>query len=103
MKAYHGFRTTQGPIVHIVVDGHILGDLPHLVRHSPTGFEWGYGGSGPADLAYALLADAVDTATADQLYQDFKWAFVAHFADTWTLSTHAIHTWVATVSHASRS
>lgn len=65
------------------------------MRHSPTGFEWGYGGSGPADLAYALLADAVDTATADQLYQDFKRAFVAHFADTWTISTYTIQTWVA--------
>jgi len=27
-------------------------NIPHIViHHSPTGFEWGYGGSGPADLA----------------------------------------------------
>jgi len=26
----------------------------HIVHHSPTGFEWGYGGSGPADLALNL-------------------------------------------------
>lgn len=27
-------------------------NVPHLVaHHSPSGFEWGYGGSGPADLA----------------------------------------------------
>lgn len=27
-------------------------NVPHLVvEHSPSGFEWGYGGSGPADLA----------------------------------------------------
>lgn len=26
--------------------------------HSPTGFAWGYGGSGPAQLALALLIDA---------------------------------------------
>lgn len=25
--------------------------------HSPTGFEFGYGGSGPADLALAILLD----------------------------------------------
>ena len=26
-------------------------------NHSPTGFEWGYGGSGPAQLALAILLD----------------------------------------------
>ena len=30
-----------------------------LVDHSPTGFEWGYGGSGPAQLALALASDAL--------------------------------------------
>ena len=29
--------------------------LPHILRHSPTGFEFGYGGSGPADLAFSIL------------------------------------------------
>lgn len=28
-----------------------------LFNHSPDGFEWGYGGSGPAQLALAILAD----------------------------------------------
>ena len=28
-----------------------------LFNHSPTGFEWGYRGSGPAQLALAILAD----------------------------------------------
>jgi len=34
-------------------------DLPlrHINFHSPDGFEWGYGGSGPADLALAILVD----------------------------------------------
>ena len=31
--------------------------LPHANLHSPTGFECGYGGSGPADLAASILAD----------------------------------------------
>jgi len=26
-----------------------------IISHSPTGFEWGYGGSGPADLALNVL------------------------------------------------
>jgi hypothetical protein len=29
--------------------------VPHLVHHSPTGMEFGYAGSGPADLALSLL------------------------------------------------
>ena len=37
--------------------GHdVLTNVPHLVvHHSPTGYEWGYGGSGPADLALNIL------------------------------------------------
>lgn len=31
--------------------------LPHCILHSPTGFEIGYLGSGPADLAASILAD----------------------------------------------
>jgi len=30
--------------------------LPHVIHDSPTGFEWGYGGSGPADLALSILS-----------------------------------------------
>ena len=36
-------------------DGGLRTNVPHLcVHHSPTGFEWGFGGSGPADLALNL-------------------------------------------------
>ncbi len=31
--------------------------LKHHVRHSPDGFAWGYGGSGPAELARCILID----------------------------------------------
>ena len=34
--------------------------VPHHVRHSPTGFEFGYHGSGPAELARYLLIDYLD-------------------------------------------
>jgi len=33
-----------------------------LVNHSPTGFEWGFAGSGPAQLACGLLLDYYDDA-----------------------------------------
>ena len=31
-----------------------------LANHSPSGFEWGYTGSGPAQLALALVLDYTD-------------------------------------------
>lgn len=50
-----------------LVDGHTVlvdndgatGSLTHHVRHSPTGFGWGYGGSGASELARCLLLDAL--------------------------------------------
>lgn len=33
--------------------------LTHHRRHSPDGFAWGYGGSGPSELARCLLIDAL--------------------------------------------
>ena len=45
--------------------------LPHATLHSPTGFECGYGGSGPADLAASILADffAVHARTVAAAYR----------------------------------
>lgn len=48
-----------------------------LCSHSPTGFDWGYGGSGPAQTALAILADYLGhDQRAFALHQDFKWALV---------------------------
>lgn len=43
----------------VKVDGRPLPLRLDLANHSPTGFEWGYGGSGPAQLALAILADCL--------------------------------------------
>ncbi len=59
-----------------------------LRNHSPTGLEWGYCGSGPAQLALALLADHLrDDALALSLYQNFKRCVVARIERdlSWTL------------------
>lgn len=48
-----------------------------LRNHSPTGFECGYTGSGPAQLALALLADAFSDQFALANYQDFKRTVIA--------------------------
>ncbi len=49
-----------------------------VFNHSPTGFSWGYGGSGPAQLALAILLEFTDRGTAVNLYQTFKWEVIAN-------------------------
>ena len=48
-----------------------------IVNHSPDGFNWGYGGSGPAQLALAILLELTDKDTALKNYQSFKWDVIA--------------------------
>ena len=61
-----------------------------LHNHSPSGFEWGYSGSGPAQLALAMLLDfSGDEEIALNNYQEFKSQFIASLSqeDTrWTIT-----------------
>ena len=54
-----------------------------LANHSPSGFSWGYAGSGPAQLALALLLDYTDdedVALAE--YMSFKTEVVSQLECT---------------------
>src|ERR1022692_2611123 len=86
MKRYEGKREGHAAIV--TVDGRPLNPRQDLWNHSPTGFEWGYTGSGPAQLALALLADCLsDRHRAVVLHHGFKHAVVAGLAYAgWTLT-----------------
>ena len=59
-----------------------------IYRHSPTGFNFGYGGSGPADAAlnclrmFALDPDQI----TPPVYQDFKWLWLARPGENGTLT-----------------
>lgn len=81
-RTYRGHRDANGAC-HVVVvgaDGRRRGLDPRLdlENKSPTGYEWGYAGSGPAQLALALCADALgDDRGALAVYQRFKFAVVA--------------------------
>src|SRR2546422_136834 len=90
MKTYQGMREGYAAIVR--VNGHPLKPRLDLWNHSPTGFEWGYGGSGPAQLALAILADHLDDDDeAVRLHQDFKREVVANFNRRgWTLTAEQI-------------
>jgi hypothetical protein len=90
MSYYVGRRTKAGPLV--TVDGEMLDLRLDLRNHDPTGFEWGYCGSGPAQLALAILAHHCESEDeALDLYQRFKWAVIAELPrPSWTLNTRQI-------------
>jgi uncharacterized protein (DUF2249 family) len=100
MKTYAGHRRPDGHAVVGVFDN--TTDKAHevplrlgLFNHSPTGFEWGYGGSGPSQLALAILADVLkDDAFAVRLHQEFKWRYVANFKDAWRINEFTVSQWV---------
>lgn len=52
--------------------GAVVNIPQRYVVHSPTGFEWGYHGSGPADLALNILALFVAPPEAYRLHQFYK-------------------------------
>src|SRR5436305_4299702 len=96
MKIYHGFRTDNGCAVTVEEDGEITG-LPlrdDLRNHSPDGFEWGYGGSGPSQLALALAADVLeDDEKAQDVYQRLKFKLIGGLPDEgWVLTEDRIRT-----------
>lgn len=52
-----------------------------IINHSPDGFSWGYAGSGPAQLALALLLEFADEDFARRYHQEFKTDVIAKLPD----------------------
>ena len=89
MKRYEGRR--RNGIADVRVNGVPLNPRLDLYNHSPTGFEWGYGGSGPAQLALAILSDCIGDEAALQHYQEFKSTVVATLPHRkWTLTEEQV-------------
>jgi hypothetical protein len=90
VKHYSGRR--EGHAVIVTVDGCPLNPRLDLWNHSPTGFEWGYGGSGPAQLALAILADHLgEDEQAFNFHHRYKWAVIAELPKrSWTLTSQDI-------------
>jgi hypothetical protein len=94
---YVGRRCEKGQVAVVTCDGQPFDHGPSckVANHSPTGFEWGYGGSGPAQLALALLLEVTDEETAMELHHEFKWTVVAAFAKAgFRIGTGQIREWV---------
>jgi len=92
-----GYRENNRAMVTVRNDGHTA-ELPvrlDLVNHSPDGFEWGYLGSGPAQLSLAILAYITkDDDVALRFYQQFKQDIVSRFDKSWTLTDKQVTEWL---------
>jgi len=104
---FRGYRQGQaggGCLVSIVDDfgdERVMG-LPPIkagreFRHSPDGFQWGYAGSGPAELARAILIAAVpddDRVRYPLCYQKFKAEAIATIRrDEFVIEAKAVQEW----------
>ena len=69
-----------------------------IVKHSQTGMEWGYLGSGPSDFALNILARFIgpDAAEHNGLYHEFKRDFVCSLPEAGgTIRGADIRAWLA--------
>ena len=90
-KVYAGRRGPQGCVVWVITETANANPATRAGRSATTALlasNGGYGGSGPAQLALAILAEHLgDDHAALNLYQAFKWACIAQIRDSsWALS-----------------
>lgn len=79
-------------------DGEIFSPARSLKirNHSPDGFAWHYNGSGPAQLALAVLLEETDEKTAQKLYQEFKSRVIANLPEKeWSFSSILVQKFLA--------
>jgi hypothetical protein len=97
MRVYMGFRLARN--CHVYAWDASKPQRPRkldprtdLCNHSPTGFEWGYCGSGPAQLALALCADALgDGRRALAVYQAVDRSLLGMMPpDLWSLTADQV-------------
>lgn len=113
-KTYTGRRLPDGTTSVVVAEHLEHGtrgySLPHHPKHSPDGFNWGYGGSGPSELARCILIDHCGLreeaavvhpdwntlAEVESSYQEFKAEMIVPMeGDTWEITTEEIMTWLS--------
>ena len=96
-RTFVAYREGIKPVV-LTPEGHVLDPTPSLAlaNHSPGGFEWGYGGSGPAQLALAMLLYLYGDEIALACYQDFKSDAIARTQEWgFKMDVEDIQAWVA--------
>jgi hypothetical protein len=103
MKTYRGVREPQGAVVTVshsgASDGRPLPLYSDVCNHSPSGFEWGFQGSGPTQLALAILVDLRGRDFAVQWYQLFKFHVIAQLKhQQWELNEAQINAALAEIT-----
>lgn len=99
MKAYRGFRTPHACVVMVgetTATSVPLDPRNDLHNHSPNGFEWGYEGSGPAQLALAILAHWYgDDEKAVRQHQIFKRQVIGKLPrkENWVIDEKGMRAW----------
>lgn len=94
---YKGYRYGHAAHHLVVKNDDVLmpGPSQKLYNHSPTGFSWGYCGSGPAQLALAILLDVTgDEELALRHHQPFKDKYVAGWKDDWEITSAQVLDWI---------
>lgn len=96
---YHGRRIAGGQAQVTLPDGQELPPRNDLRDHSPSGFEWGYAGSGPLQLGLALLAHSqANDELALEHYRDFTRMIVATLPEgEWRLTSAEIQAALASI------
>ena len=121
-KVYRGDVLPDGECRVRVIENGVSRLLEHYGVHSPSGFAWGYGGSGPAETALNILADFFGehetftlrklksshkaqykfhafrrTPNGELLYQVFKRQVIAGFAQdkSWRYTENDLRAWLA--------
>ena len=102
MKTYKGKRLENGNYASdniITVDGVAFEPLMlekslKVQFHSPTGFSWGYGGSGPHQLALAILMHSNNNEIAKKCHHQFVIDYVCKWKDEWQITDEDIQKWL---------
>jgi len=115
MRTYTGKRINESRVTVTYSDSGLRKEIQGVrsltvlpsqeIENHSSSFNWSYGGSGPAQLALALVYDAIkqENPTLSLMevrgkalyhYQDFKWKFVCGWGDTWEITSKDIVNWL---------
>jgi uncharacterized protein (DUF2249 family) len=94
VKEYRGKIGRDGQ-VSVTVDGEPLPLRIEVVNHSPSGFSWGYPGSGPSQLALSVMCEEFGDATEGHpvSYHRVKDLLICRLPEeqSWVFSSHDIY------------
>ena len=102
MKIFRGRKSVVGCIVELADEGYTtqlsLEKSLQIVDHAPDGFQWGYMGSGPAQLSAAILNEVTgDPEITREYYQLFKFDYVSNWGNDFEINEFQVRDWLRSV------